>query len=267
MRTAACTIFAGLLALALCAGATQHVPVESRAGKEMPKAMVIGIVGGFVHQDDRVHGVVQFADRIRRELPVGAFVAVFENHHWREARTEIERRLDSDHDGSLSDLEKQSARIVLFGHSWGGSETVHLAKELGKDGIPILLTIQVDSVHKRGEEDSVIPPNVKQAINFYQSDGWLHGRKEIRAADPQRTQILGNIRLEYKPGACPGYPWYNRWFTKPHCAIEVDDQVWDRADTLINSRLSIHSLPDSSIPEPRGMGRAQTEIDASGDQN
>ena len=80
--------------------------------------------------------------------------------------------------------EKQKARIVIFGHSWGASETVTLARKLERDGIPVLLTIQVDSVAKVGQNDSVIPANVGQAINFYQPDGIMHGRPQIRAADP-----------------------------------------------------------------------------------
>jgi hypothetical protein len=199
--------------------------------------MVIGIVGGYVRRDSRAHGLVQFAEHLRQEFPEGVYVGVFENHRWKRARDEIRGRLDTDHNGTLSAEEKGNARIVLYGHSWGASEIVHLAEVLGKDGVPVLLTIQVDSVQKSGQNDSVIPANVAQAINFYQRSGWPHGRKEIRAADPARTEILGNVGLEYKSASCPGYPWYNRWFTKAHCAIEIDNQVWDRAEALIRSTL------------------------------
>jgi len=43
-------------------------------------------------------------------------------------------------------------RVVLFDHSWGASEVVNLAQELDRRSIPMLLTIQVDSVRKRGEQ-------------------------------------------------------------------------------------------------------------------
>ncbi len=119
-------------------------------------------------------------------------------------------------------------RIILFGHSWGASAVVYLARELEREGISVTLTIQVDSVRKHGEDDSVIPANVVEAINFYQPNGILHGQSRIKAADPAHTAILGNYRFAYErePAACHAYPWYNRLLFKGHTAIECDPQVW-----------------------------------------
>src|SRR2546430_17003139 len=71
-----------------------------------------------------------------------------------------------------------------------------LFRSLEKQRIPVLLTVQVDSVSRWWRNDSVIPANVEKAVNFYQSAGLLKGRKEIRAADAAHTQILGNNRSE-----------------------------------------------------------------------
>ena len=158
---------------------------------------MIGFVGGFISHDNAVHGGVKLAARLREDYPSGAYVKVFENHRGDAAHREILRLLDTDHDGTLSSEEKQRARIVIYGHSWGGSETVALARQLEKDGVPVLLTVQVDSVGKIGENDEVIPPNVTQAVNFYQLNGMLHGRAKIRAADASRTQIIGNFQYDY----------------------------------------------------------------------
>jgi len=146
--------------------------------------------------------------------------------------------LDTDHSGTLSAAEKLNARIILYGHSWGASEAVAIARTLGKDGVPVLLTIQVDSVSK-GNDDRFIPANVAQAINFYQLDGLLHGRRQILAMDPLRTQILGNFRFDYKnnPVNCNGYPWYAQIFMKPHIEIESDPRVWGQVESLIRSKL------------------------------
>lgn len=154
------------------------------------------------------------------------------------AHQEILRALDADHDGKLSDREKRDARIVLFGHSWGGSEVVAMAWTLQEEGIAVLLTIQVDSVAKHGEQDALIPANVAQAINFYQLDGFVHGRSRIVAADPSGTQILGNIELSYQSREVnvAAYPWYERMFMKPHIEIESDPSVWSRIESLIRSR-------------------------------
>jgi hypothetical protein len=127
----------------------------------------------------------------------------------------------------------------LYGHSWGASEVVTLARELGREGIPVLLTIQVDSVAKPGENDKVIPPNVAEAANFYQLNGLLHGQTQIRAADRARTRIIGNFLLDYKsnPLNCQQYPWYDRLFMKAHTQIECDPRVWTQVESLIDSRL------------------------------
>jgi len=209
--------------------------------------IVIGFVGGFISHDNAVHGGVQLAERLRKEYPAQVHVEVFENHRGEQAHQQILRLLDADHDGNLSPEEKQSARIIIYGHSWGGSETVALARQLQTDGIPVLLTIQVDSVSKIGEDDSLIPANVEQAANFYQLNGYLHGRPEIRAADPARTKILGNIRFDYasKPIQCNGYSWFAKTFEKPHIEIECDPNVINRVESLIRSQLSALPLTAS----------------------
>ena len=122
--------------------------------------------------------------------------------------------------------------------SWGGSETVALARELEKEKIPVLLTIQVDSIAKMRENDELIPANVAQAVNFYQQDGLLHGKSKIYAADPRRTEILGNFRFDYKTKQidCGGYPWYARLFMRPHIEIESDPAVWNQVESLIRSK-------------------------------
>jgi hypothetical protein len=213
--------------------------VASGASISNALVIVIGFVGGFVKHDNAVHREVRLAEQLRKDYPAGTYVGVFENHRAEDARRQILKLLDTDHDGSLSPAEKRDARIIIYGHSWGASESVALSRALQRDGIPVLLTIQVDSVTKRGEDDEVIPDNVAQAINFYQPDGWIHGRAEIRAADPSHTQILGNFRFDYKtnPVDCTQYPCFARAFEKTHIEIESDPRVWNQVDALIRTKL------------------------------
>jgi hypothetical protein len=213
---------------------------ETAATAPVARSIVIGFVGGFVRHDDVVHSVVQVAARLRRDYPSDVYIEVIENHHGEKAFPEIIRLLDTDHNGTLSAEEKKTARIILYGHSWGASESVTLARQLEKEGIPVLLTVQVDSVPKPGENDKVIPANVAEAVNFYQLNGFLHGEPEISAADPARTHILGNFRFDYKGTTidCKEYPWYNRVFMKAHTQIECDSKVWTQVEALIRSRLA-----------------------------
>jgi len=201
--------------------------------------IVIGFVGGFVRHTDSVHSPVQVATRLRASYPAGVYVEVFENRRREEAHRRILEILEKTHDGKPPDDTKHQARVVIYGMSWGGSETVALARELKQEKIPVLLTVQVDSVAKMGQSDDVIPSNVSEAANFYQTDGLLHGQREIRAEDASHTRILGNFHYEYKARSlnCGAYPWYDRLFTKYHTEIECDPEVWNRVEALIRAKL------------------------------
>jgi pimeloyl-ACP methyl ester carboxylesterase len=236
-------------ALLLVSDVSVSKPPVPAGVSSTPPVIVIGFVGGFVRHDDRVHTEVLLADRLREEYASGISVRTFENHRGKDAHDAVLHLLDANGDGKLSPEEKQNARVIIFGHSWGASETVELARQLEKDGVPVVLTIQVDSVQKRGENDALIPANVSQAVNFYQLDGMLHGQPEIRAANPARTRILGNFRSDYKdkPMTCGQYPWYDRLFMKPHIQIECDPAVWNQVESLIRTNLSLEArLPTGS---------------------
>src|SRR5258708_3650425 len=112
---------------------------------------------------------------LRKAYPSGVEVETFESYHGENARTKILSVLDTNHDGTLTPGEKQNARIILYGHSWGASEAIAVARELEKDGIPVLLTIQVDSISKIRQNDGVIPANVARAANFYHPGELVHG--------------------------------------------------------------------------------------------
>jgi hypothetical protein len=236
------SVFALLLWTIFASGA-EMVPAHSvSADVDSPRspAIVIGFVGGFVRRNAYVHGEVQLAARLRQDYSSGVYVEVFENHRGQSAYEKILQLLDTDDAGKLTPEQKKRARIILYGHSWGASEAISVARKLESGGIPVLLTVQVDSVSKHGEADGVIPPNVAQAANFYQPDGRPHGRSEIKAADPSRTRIIGNFGFDYKarPVTCYGdYPWWDRYLSKPHTEIECDPQVWNHVESLIRADL------------------------------
>jgi pimeloyl-ACP methyl ester carboxylesterase len=204
------------------------------------RVIVVGFVGGFVRHDDARHAEVQFAARLRNRYASAVEVQVFGNHSGQEALRYVLRLLDTNRDGVLSAPERSHAKVIIFGHSWGGTETVLLARALQQQRIPVLLTIQVDTIGKPGQGNITIPANVAHAVNFYQSSGLLHGRSEIVANDPERTNIIGNFHMTYKdhPINCDNFPWYSRVFTKPHLEIENDPRVWAEAASLIDAELS-----------------------------
>jgi len=201
--------------------------------------ILVGFAGGFVRHDNPHHGPVRLAQRIRQNLPAGDTIQVFENRHRKAAYKRILRLLDSNHDGVLSSQEKSQAHIILFGHSWGASSVVLLSRDLNRVGIPVLLTVQVDSVEKPWQRDKVIPDNVAEAVNFYQPHGLIHGRAEIVAADDSKTQILGNYRFDYQknPVQCEGGSWFQHVFSPSHLQSNCDPRLWSQVESLVRERM------------------------------
>ena len=211
----------------------------THASAPQSSCILIGFVGGFVHHDNQHHGPVFIAKRMHQEFAKDAYIQVFENRHRKTAYNKIIHLLDANHDGVLSNAEKAQARIILFGQSWGGSAVVMLARDLDRAGIPVLLTVQVDSVAKPFEHDGIIPTNVAAAVNFYQPHGLIHGRQLIQAADDSKTEILGNYRYDYNqtPVKCEGFPWIERTFIPGHMHTECDTNLWGQVESLVHQHL------------------------------
>lgn len=230
-----------LLALTAILPAVADAETESRSSSAQPSEnIVVGFVGGFVAHDNPHHGPVLLAHRLQQTLPAGTYIRVFENRHRKQAYAAILHLLDSNHDGRLSVAEKSRAHIVLLGQSWGGAAAVLLARNLRRDGIPVMLTVQVDSVAKLWQNDSVIPDNVAEAVNFYQTHGFVHGRRRIVAADPSVTDILGNYLEDYRkhPVNCPHASLADRFLTPGHMQSECDPRLWSQIEKLVRDLLT-----------------------------
>jgi hypothetical protein len=230
------------------AGGKPAHPFPASDAATKPPAIVIGFVGGFIAHDNPVHSEVQLAARLRKEYPAGVDVETFESYRSERAYRKVLSLLDTNHEGTVTAAEKENARIIIYGHSWGGSEAIVLARALAKDGIPVVLTVQVDSVSRFGSNDTTIPANVAQAANFYQPHGIVHGDHDIRPADAARTRILGNFRFDYSNSTltCVKYPWYDRIFVKSHTQIECDPMIWDQVESLIRANLPAVTAHESA---------------------
>jgi hypothetical protein len=220
------------------AASSSAEPKSVRSGADS-RPIVIGFLGGYVRHDDAVHTTVQLAKSLRDAYPDAIHVETFENRRSDDAHTLIVNLLGAKSASALTTEQKRSAHIILYGHSWGACAVVSLARQLKSEGIPVVLTVQVDSVSKAGRDDQTIPDNVRYAANFYQDKGFIRGQQKIIAADASRTTILGNFFFDYSahPIACPEYPWYTRFFMRSHIEIECDQKVWDRVETLIRQQL------------------------------
>jgi pimeloyl-ACP methyl ester carboxylesterase len=195
--------------------------------------LVIGFTGGIEHWDTAARPVRKLALDLREQNIPNVYVETVEHRHRGLAMKLIVAALDRNRDGRLDAAERQSARIILYGHSMGGAAVVKLARELHERHIPVLLTVQVDSI---GASDSVIPANVARAANFYQHTSHvLRGVGEIRAADPAATEIVGNFGYDYahRNVDLAGSTLPERIAGGAHTKMEFDPEVWARVRRLI----------------------------------
>jgi pimeloyl-ACP methyl ester carboxylesterase len=222
---------AAVLALPLSAQRMQDfsAPTPLPSGS----TLIIGFLGGVEEWDVATHRVRKLALDLRDKNLPGVYVETVENHHRDRAIALIKKALDQNRDGRLDPVERESVRIILYGHSMGGAAVVKAARELEKLGVPVALTVQIDSI---GVDDAVIPRNVARAANLYQSeDKLIRGRPEIRAEDAHKTEILGNFlySYRYKPVDTSDLPWYHQVVPTVHMKMERDPAVWAQVESFI----------------------------------
>ena len=158
------------------------------------KTVVIGFVGGMRSPDDLSQGVVQIGNRLKNLNQANLQVRTYSHWHWKQAYREICQNIDQNQDGALSKEEiRRAPKIVIYGHSLGGWAVLKLSRKLEKKGIPVELTVQIDSV---GIGDEMVPGNVRSAVNYYQRTlPILRGEKRIRAEDKKKTDVEGNFLI------------------------------------------------------------------------
>ena len=195
--------------------------------------LIVGFLGGRESWDNHKRGVRKLALKLRAANLPGVHVETVENKKRRLALELIRNAFDRDRDGRLDERERASARVIVYGQSFGGAAVVKLARQLKEMGVPVLLTVQVDSV---GRGDKVIPPNVRRAANLFQRDGLvIKGEREIRPEEPGKTAIIGNFKFDYggRKIDLSEVSWPERLFLAAHTKMDHDPEVWALVERII----------------------------------
>lgn len=217
-----------LSGLALSCAGIRLEDIETPRVVPPGSCIAVGFLGGRDHWADESKGVRRVALDLR-SLGRHSYSETFENRRRDVAEAFILRTLDRNGDGVVANGECHRVRLVIYGQSFGGAATTKFARRLNALGLPVEVTVQIDSV---GRGDDEIPPNVRFAANLYQDNGWfISGEHPIRAVDPSRTRILGNWRFEYNrpPGSeipIDDLPWWKTVFRVAHAKMDRDERVW-----------------------------------------
>lgn len=229
-------VVALLLVLSLTAGAALRLrrkDITTPAPLPPGSLLVVGFLGAWESWDNEKRSVRRLALELRDKGLPGVYVETAGNHSRRTVLRFVREALDANRNKKLEPEEARAAQIILYGQSFGGAAAVKLARELNRWSVPVRLTVQVDSV---GRDDDRIPPNVARALNLYQRDpGPVWGENNIRAMDPSRTQILGNVRFTYlfRDIDMSGYPRAARRLGVAHWKMDNDPVVWKTVEATI----------------------------------
>jgi hypothetical protein len=218
----------------------QHFHLSTPTPLNDDHTLVIGFLGGRQRWDDDSRGVRQLAVKLDEMNLPAVEVETFQNRRRDLAMEFIHKALDRNEDGHLDPRERATARLILYGQSLGGSAVVKFSKDLEKLDVPVLLTVQVDSV---GFSDHLIPPNVLKAANLFQSNDWIfRGEDKILALEPESTSILANIEFDYSEREVDmsAQPWQRRLFSTPHSMMDADPEVWALVEDLILAEIGSH---------------------------
>ena len=194
--------------------------------------LVLGFMGG---RDawNKNNALRSLALKLRSQQHAMLQVETVENTKRALAIELVRNAFDRDRDGKLGSRERSSARLILYGQSFGGAAVVKLARQLRVMGIPVLLTVQIDSI---GKDDVVIPSNVLRAANLFQPNGLLiRGEPRIVSEDPLKTTIIGNFEFDYRQRKVDlsSVPWHKKIFRVAHNKIEHDPDVWAKVEELV----------------------------------
>jgi hypothetical protein len=239
LGTVAALIFTGVLtdAAYVAARGQEYADLTTHTPLAPGETLVIGFLGGRDSWNDDRRSVRKLALRLRAMNLPGVHIETFENTKRDLALRLVREAFDRNRDGALDEAERASARLLIYGQSFGGAAVVKFARQLEQLGVPVLLTIQIDSV---GRGDGVIPANVQRAANLYQRNGWLiRGEKPIRAADPARTEIEGNFQFDYNRHKVDlsHVPFWKKAFRYAHTRMEHDPAVWTQVEELLLQEL------------------------------
>ena len=162
------------------------------------RVIVAGFRGAIEDPNDRSSGVVSIRNRLRSLGHADLCARVFSPYHQGRALKWILAQFHLNLSATPSEEEvAREPKVILYGYSLGGWAMMAVARHLGKENVPVQLGVAVDAMWPASK---TVPPNVREAANFYQRKSWLmRGRDHIRAQDSELTQIVVNERLD-RPG-------------------------------------------------------------------
>jgi hypothetical protein len=170
-------------------------------------------------------GMDDLAAQLRQE---GFNASVYREEQWQPLAEQI-----------VTDVMHDDAHgpLVLIGFSYGADNAIEVARVLERHGIPVDLLVTIDPVTA-----APVPPNVRECVNFYQSNGfwdifpWLRGTPLEREPPGSGKLVNNDLRKDrtdlLEPGTSHATIAGN---PKLHRAIVELVKKWNKSHTVASA--------------------------------
>ena len=144
LKLGSLALFQSLLTGCLFSRGQRYEDFETRTPLAEKHFLLLGFMGGRDSWKAKNH-LQGLATKFRAMRDPLLHVETVENRKRGLAIKLIQKALDRDGNGQLEPEERASARLILYGQSFGGAAVVKLARQLDKLSVPLHLTVQIDS--------------------------------------------------------------------------------------------------------------------------
>jgi len=231
--------------LAFPASARAQEPRQFKTPTPLPadSTLIVGFLAKYQETADKRQPDTAMATRLRALNLPGVFVETAGESRYGDVFKLILATTGRDAKGRCEPAGCRDVRIILYGYLRGAEEMAKVERRLGSLGVPVALVVGLTNI---GACEGTIPANVARAANICLDLRWVdHGRKQVRAEDPAKTQILANLRtssdgrwLDISKAAQPDA---KEWPRDPY--LEFDPIAWNHAEDFILDELHRAGIP------------------------
>jgi hypothetical protein len=210
--------------------------------------LIVGFLAKYEENGDATQPDNQLATRLRALSLPGVYVQTAGGSSYGKALKLVVAAAGRDPKGRCLPQGCRDVRFIFYGFDRGAAELVKAARKLQSFGLPVALAVEITTPV---ECEGLIPSNVARAANICLDQRWAdHGLKQIRAEDPAKTAILGNLRWS------EGGRWLDIseatqverkfWYKDPR--MEFDPLVWNHVEDYILAELHNAGIPGAPAP-------------------
>lgn len=210
--------------------------------------LIVGFLANYEENGDTTQPDNQLATRLRALSLPGVYVETAGGSSYGKALKLLLAAGGRDSKGRCGPRGCRDVRFIFYGYDHGAAELVKAARRLESLSLPVALAVEITNP---AGCTGVIPSNVARAANVCLDQRWAdHGRKQVHAEDPAKTQILANLRsssdgrwLDISEATQLGL---KVWSRDPH--MEFDPLVWNHVEDFILDELHRAGIPGAPVP-------------------